>query len=173
MPVAGETAVVAPVIAQVRLATAQLSLNAAFGVATDAVHTPTPVLTVIAPGHVSEGISVSVTLTVNEHVLLFPAASATVYITVVMPELKVYVPIWLIPVAADAATVAPVIVHLRSVTPQLSLIVAFGVTIDALQLPAELFAVIFPGHAITGFSVSVTVTVKEQVADLPAASLAV
>ena len=40
-------------------------------------------------------------------------------------------------------------------------------------MPGSLLSTIFAGQAITGFSVSLTVTVNEQVAMFPAASVAV
>lgn len=88
MPVAGELAVVAPVMVHVRVESEQLSLTVGLGVTTEVLQLPAVVLTDIGVGQVTDGASVSVTVTVNEQVLLFPAASATVYFTVVMPELK-------------------------------------------------------------------------------------
>jgi hypothetical protein len=41
------------------------------------------------------------------------------------------------------------------------------------QVPAAVFVVMFPGHAMLGGTVSLTVTVKLQVAVLPLASAAV
>ena len=86
------------------------------------------------------------------------------------PVLKVYVPTWLIPTAADVAVVAPVIVHVSDVTEQLSAIIAFGTTTDALHTPTSTFCDIAPGQVIVGLILSVMVTVKLHVAWLPAPS---
>jgi hypothetical protein len=71
-------------------------------------------------------------------------------VTVVIPELKVYVPTWLIPAAGDAATVAPVIAHVRVVTEQLSDVTALGTTTDAEHNPASALWLMFEGHVIAG-----------------------
>jgi hypothetical protein len=94
-------------------------------------------------------------------------------VTVVIPELKIYVPTWLIPAAGDAATVAPVIAHVRVVTEQLSDVTALGTTTDAEHTPASVFWLIFEGHVIAGTRLSVMVTVAAQVAELPLASVTV
>ena len=78
MPVAGDDPVVAPVIAQVSPVTAQLSAVVGLGVATEAVQVPAPVLAVMLAGQVMVGSTVSVTVTVNEHVAVLLAASRTV-----------------------------------------------------------------------------------------------
>ena len=63
------------------------------------------------------GLTASFTVTVNEQVVVFPAASLAVYVIVVKPvpvvpfRLKVRVPTKFIPVAGEEATVAPVIVQ--------------------------------------------------------------
>jgi hypothetical protein len=77
------------------------------------------------------------------------------------------------PVSADDAVVAPAIVHVRSVTPQLSDTAASGTAIEAVQTPASAFADMFAGHVITGGWFSVTVTVKVHVAWFPEASATV
>lgn len=74
------------------------------------------------------------------------------------------------PVTGDDPLVAPVIVHERPVTAQLSAVVAFGVTTDALQVPTPTLAVMLAGHIIVGRMLSTTETVYEQVALLLAAS---
>ena len=59
-------------------------------------------------------------------------------------------------------------------TEQLSAAVGAGQVTTALQLPASLSCVMAPGvPVITGLSLSFTVTVKEVVSELPAASVAV
>ena len=94
----------------------------------------------------------SLIVTVNEHELLFPSGSLAVHATVVVPKAKV------LPLAGEHVTVAE----------QLS--VALGFVQDAIKFP---HCAIGEGHEpITGLSLSVTVTVKEQVA-LPLAFEAV
>ena len=46
-------------------------------------------LTVMSPGHVATGASVSLTVTVNEHVSALPAASEAMQVTVVAPAANV------------------------------------------------------------------------------------
>jgi hypothetical protein len=87
--------------------------------------------------------------------------------------LNVAVPRLLIPVAAEVATVAPVIAHVRVDTVQLSAVTALGVTTEAVHNPAAVFAVKFEGHVIVGLILSVTVTVNEQVAVSPAESVTI
>ena len=172
MPVAAEVALVAPVIAHVSNVTPQLSAVVGFVVTTEALHVA-PVVAVIFDGQEMVGKEVSFIATVYEHVPLFPAASRTVYVTVVTPALNVYVPMLLIPVAAEVAVVAPVIAHVNTVTPQLSAVVGFVVTILLEHVPAVTVFVMFAGQVIVGRVASVTVTVKKHVAILPAASLTV
>jgi hypothetical protein len=77
------------------------------------------------------------------------------------------------PVGADAPVVAPVSAHVNLVTPQLSPVVGFGVTTEAVQVPALTLAVMFPGHVMVGGVVSVTLTVAVHVAILPLGSVTV
>ena len=79
----------------------------------------------------------------------------------------------LIPAGAEFAVVAPVIAHARRVTAQLSAVVGFGVTTDAVQTPAPTFCAMLPGQVMVGRILSVTVTVKLHVALFPVASLTV
>jgi hypothetical protein len=79
---------------------------------------------------------------------------------VVTPTLNTKVPRLLIPVAADVPVVAPVSAQVNTVTPQLSPVVGFGVTTDAVQVPAPTFAVMLEGQVIVGRMLSVTVIVK-------------
>jgi hypothetical protein len=58
--------------------------------------------------------------------------------------LKVYVPRLFIPVDDEVAVVAPVTVHVRIVTEQLSVVVGLGVTTLALQELAAVNALIVP-----------------------------
>jgi hypothetical protein len=87
--------------------------------------------------------------------------------------LNVAVPTLLIPVAAEVATVAPVIAQVKEDTVQLSPVVGLGVTTEAVHKPAAVFAVKFAGQVIVGAILSVTVTVNEQVAVSPALSVTV
>jgi hypothetical protein len=92
---------------------------------------------------------------------------------VVTPILNTLVPRLLIPVAGDVPVVAPVSAHVNVDTPQLSAVVGFGVTTEAVHVPAPTFAVIFEGQVIVGGTVSVTVTVAVQVAIFPFTSVTV
>ena len=78
IPVAGDDAVVAPVMAHVSVVTPQLSAVVGLVVATDAVQVPAPALAVTLAGHVMVGRILSVTVTVNEQVAVLLAASRTV-----------------------------------------------------------------------------------------------
>src|SRR5664279_4275498 len=139
MPTTGEVAIVAPVIAHVRVLTAQLSEITALGTTTDALHTPASSFCDMFPGQVITGTILSVTVTVKLHVAWLPAASFTIYVTVVTPVLKVYVPTWLMPATGEVAIVAPVIAHVRVLTAQLSEINALGTTTEALHTPVSSF----------------------------------
>ena len=151
IPVVGDVAVVAPVKAHVSVTTPQLSVTTAFGMFTDAVHVPASTFAVVLDGHVNTGCTLSVIVTVNEHVAELPAASATTYVTVVTPVLNICVPRLLIPVVGELSVVAPVIVHVNRVTAQLSAVVGFGTTTDALHALVEVNAVIFAGQVMVGF----------------------
>jgi hypothetical protein len=78
----------------------------------------------------------------------------------------------LIPVAGEEPVVAPVITHVSWVTVQLSAKVAFGTAIVAVHKPGSVFLTMFAGQVTVGGCASTTVTVKEQVLVLPAASVA-
>jgi len=107
-------------------------------------------------GQVITGDSLSVTVTVNVLVDTFPDKSVAVIVTVVVPIAKLF------PEAGFAVTV----------TPQLS--VADGVnTTVAIFIPGFVLTVMLLIAAITGASLSFTVTVNEQVEVLPDASVAV
>ena len=88
-------------------------------------------LTVIFAGQVITGACTSFTVTVKLQVDVLPAASLDVYVTVVTPTLKVCVPTLLRPVSGEAPVVAPVNVHVLTVTAQLSVLVGFGVATEA------------------------------------------
>jgi hypothetical protein len=116
------------------------------------------------------GIQISVTVTVNEHVAVLPAASFTIYVIVVTPcpvvpfKLNVCVPTKLIPVAGEAPVVAPVIVHVSVVTAQLSAVIGLATAIVAVHNPTSVGTVILAGHVIVGTCASSTVIVNVQVA---------
>jgi hypothetical protein len=123
---------------------------------TTAPQEPGSVLTDIFAGHAIVGSSLSVTVTSNEHVAVFPLASVAVDTTVVVPTGNTE------PEAGTETTDEE----------QLSVEVTEKVTI-APQEPASVLTVMFAGQAIVGSSLSTTVTVKEQVAELPEPSRAV
>jgi hypothetical protein len=108
-------------------------------------------------GQVSCGASASFTVTVNEQVAVLFDASVTVQSTVVVPFGNTE------PDAGAQTVVAP---------GQLSFMVGLKVT-TAEQLPGSVLTVMLAGHVIVGGILSTTVTVNEQLAVLPAASLAV
>ena len=77
----------------------------------------------------------------------------------VVPTLNAWVPRLLIPVAAEVAVVAPVSAQVNTVTLQLSAVVGFGVTTEAVHDPAPTLAVMLEGHVIVGRILSVITTV--------------
>ena len=76
----------------------------------------------------------------------------------------------MIPDAALLPVVAPDSDQVCRVTPQLSPVVGARPFTTAEQTPASVDWLTFAGHVIVGFSLSVTITVKLQVAEFPAAS---
>src|SRR5439155_246778 len=112
------------------------------------------VTTVMASGHVTLGLCVSRTVTVNEQVLVLCAASKAVQVTVVLPRAKV------LPLAGKQVTL--------SVPSTMSLAVAVKVTVAPAGLVASV--VIGAGQLTVGIVVSRTFTVKVQVLVLCAAS---
>jgi hypothetical protein len=124
-------------------------------------------------GQAIVGLMLSTTVTVYEQVAVLPAASRTVYVTVLTPVLKVAVPTLLIPVAGLDAVVAPVIVHVKRVTAQLSAVVGLVVTTEVAQVPTVTLAVILEGQVMVGFTLSTTVTVIVHVFEFPVLSVAV
>ena len=103
--------------------------------------------------------------------MVLPEASVTVYVIVVTPELKEYVPTLLIPVAGEEEVVAPVINQVSEFTAQLSPIVGFCVITDALHPIAS--CEILAGQIIVGGWISLIVTIKLHVDALPEASFTV
>lgn len=79
----------------------------------------------------------------------------------------------MIPVAGEAPVVAPVKAQVCTVTAQLSAAVGlFGANV-AVHTPASVVIVTLAGQVTVGACVSFTVTVKVQLAVLPAKSVAV
>src|SRR5436190_1342209 len=100
----------------------------------------------------------SVTVTVKVQLLVFPLASVAVFVTVVTPTPNV------LPLGGRLT---------RLVTLQLSVALTVNVTLLRLHRPASAVTIKLLGHVITGFCVSVTVTVNAQLLVLPLASVAV
>lgn len=99
----------------------------------------------------------SVTVTVCVQVAVFPEASATVQVTVVVPKGKL----------AGASLVT-------LLTEQLSVVTGVPkLTPVAEQEPRSAFTLTFEGHTMVGFWLSVTVTFCVQLAVLPAPSVTV
>jgi len=124
-----------------------------------AVMLPFPVLSswTVTAWQIAVGVCPSTTVTLKEHVAVLPVLSVAVAVTVVVP----------------AANVLPEAGLLTIVSlPQLSEPVTLNVT-TALQLFKSLVWVISDGHVMTGFCPSTTVTVNEQVAELPLTSVTV
>ena len=81
IPVDADEPVVAPVITQVSLVTAQLSAVVGFAVAILLLHTPAEVVFVILAGHVIVGAIGSRTVTFEVQVETLPLLSVTVSVT--------------------------------------------------------------------------------------------
>jgi hypothetical protein len=134
----------------------QLSVDVLVYVTT-APHTPASLLTVIGALHVIVGACVSFTVTVNEQVAVLPDASVTTNVLVVTPIGNT---------EPDASPTVCVI----TCPGQLSVDVLVYVT-TAPQLFKSLLTTIGALHVIVGACVSLTVTLKLQVAVLPLASV--
>jgi hypothetical protein len=124
---------------------------------TVAEHVPGALPTEMLAGQEMVGGCVSFTVTVKLHVAVWPAASVAVDITVVVPTGKTE------PEAGLLTTVTP---------GQLSAAVTLKFTV-AEHWPAAAGCTMLAGQVMIGFCVSLTVTVKLQVAVRPAASVAV
>jgi uncharacterized protein YunC (DUF1805 family) len=136
----------------------QLSVNVGAVQVTTAWHDALA-LTVIFEGQPEiTGLVTSWTITLKEQVEVLPAASVAVYVTGVVPTENV------LPGALVVVSVPPA---------QLSVNVG-GVQVTTAWQDALALTVIFEGQPeITGFTASWTITLKEQVDVLPAASVAV
>src|SRR5258706_6947398 len=97
-------------------------------------------------------------MTVKVQVLVLPLASVAMLVTVVTPTGKV------LPLGG---------VLTRLVTVQLSVAVTVKVTLLRLHRPASAVRTRLAGQVMAGFWLSVIVTVKVQVLELPLASVAV
>jgi len=147
VPEGGTHVVVAP---------GQLSLAVAAKL-TIASQRPASVLVTTFAGHTTAGGSVSCTVTVKLHRLVFPLASVAVQFTAVTPLINVA------PEGGAQITVVPL---------QLSVADAVNVT-TASQRPAVVFVTIFVGQTTTGASRSCTITRNAHVAVFPLVSCAV
>ena len=114
-------------------------------------------------GHVRFGACVSRTVTRMLHVLTRPFTSVAVNVTVVVPF--GYVP--------EAFAPPPVYEFAIDATAQLSVAVASGTVTAAWHTLGSVPTVMFAGQVMTGFSTSVTVTLKAQVELFPLTSRAV
>jgi hypothetical protein len=140
----------------------QLSVAAGAAQLTTAEQFPASLITFMLPGQeVNTGFSLSVTVTVNEHKLVFPAASLAV-------NTMLFTPI------GNAEPLANPVVCTTETPGQLSLAMGAIQFTTALQSPGVFATVMLTGHDVnTGTSLSTTVTVNEQTAVLPLASVAV
>src|ERR1051325_6312479 len=104
------------------------------------------------------GAWLSLTVTVNVQAFVLPLPSVAVQVTVVRPLAKA------VPVAGEQTTEA---------VPQLSLAVGAVKVATAVHWPTSVFFTMFAGQAaMTGASVSLTVTVNVQALVLPLPSVA-
>jgi hypothetical protein len=103
-------------------------------------------------GQTIEGTSLSFTVTVKLHETVDPPASETLYVTMVLPLLKLKGEgTLLIPLIGDAAKVAPLIVHVRVViSPSGSLVIASRPLFEALQNPGSVFVTMLSGQTMVG-----------------------
>ena len=134
----------------------QLSVNVAVKL-TLLAHWPGAVLTVIGPGLLGTGRSVSVTVTVKVQLELLPAASVAVHTTLVVPFGKL---------KPDGGT------HAIEPPGQLSVNVAVKLMLLA-HWPGAVLTVIGPGQLGTGRWLSTTTTVWVQLRELPCVSVTV
>lgn len=140
----------------------QLSLAAGATQLTTAPQIPGVLFIVIFAGHdVNTGSSLSVTVTVNEHVATFPLISVAVYDMLVMPIGKL-------------EPLGNPVVCVNTNPPQLSLATGAGQNTTAPHEPGVLFTAIFNGHEVnTGTWLSTTVMVNAHTVAFPLASVAV
>jgi hypothetical protein len=112
--------------------TPQLSFAAGTVQLTDAPQLPAVLKALIVDGHPAiTGFSLSITVISNEHVILFPASSVAVYVTVVVPT-------------GNTSPLFAVLVNVF--IPQLSAAVGAIHVTDAPQIAASFTTDIFEGH---------------------------
>ena len=116
---------------------------------------PEPANAEILDGQFNIGAILSKTVTVCEAVFVLPAASVAIQVTTVFPNGKLD--------GALLLTLEPEQLSLNRAVPKLKL--------DAVQLFAFTFTVLFTGAVTVGFCVSIIVTVKLQV-EVPVTSVA-
>ena len=124
------------------------------------MHNPASVLVVTFDRQLIVGFSLSSTVIVKLHVAVLPAASVTLYVSVVVPTGNV------------EPLPSPVVLDVLSPV-QLSVPTGVVYVITAPQVPASLFAVMLEGHEIEGSILSSTVIVKLHEAELAAKSVTV
>src|SRR6266571_3042952 len=138
----------------------QLSLAVGAVKVATAVHWPASVLfTMLAGQAAMTGASLSLTITLKVQALVLPLPSVAVQVTTVAPFAKA------VPLAGKQTTEA---------LPQLSLAVGAVKVVTAVHWPASVFFTMLAGQAaMTGASLSLTVTLKVQALVLPLPSVAV
>ena len=109
-------------------------------------------------GHLIAGFSLSFTVTVKEQADVLPDASVAIYTFSVVPTGKIEL-------------LGKPLVN-STCTLQLSVAITSNV-VTAPQIPKSVLILRGVGHVIAGFSLSFTITVKEQADVLPDASVAV
>jgi hypothetical protein len=92
------------------------------------------------------------------------APFVSVYVTVVIPTLKLRLPTKLIPVDAELPVVAPLITQVSLLTLQLPLVIGLGLLMFALHLFPLMDEEILAGQVMDAGVLSATVTVNEHVA---------
>src|ERR1051325_7895277 len=128
-----------------KLVTLQLSVAVTLKVTLLRLHWPGSVAKTRLLGHETTGASSSVTVTVKVQVLVWPLASVAIFVTVVTPTGNV------LPLGGVLA---------RLVTAQLSVALTLNVTLLLLHRPVSALNSKLDGQVITGFWLSITVTVK-------------
>jgi hypothetical protein len=140
--------------------TVQLSLAVGAVQVTTLLQLPAAAVVTIFEGiPLMVGLILSLMVTVKEAVVICPAASVAVYVTVVVPTGKVAPLVW---------------VEVNELTLQLSPAVGAVQVTTLPQVPAVTFCVMFEGIPLmVGKILSTMVTVNEPVAVLPDGSVAV
>jgi len=132
-----------------RFVTPQLSVALTVKITLLRLQPPTSAARTRLLEHVNTGLCVSVTVTVKVQLDVLPLASVAVFVTVVVPS----------------GNVLPLVMLLvRLVTPQLSVALTKNVTLLRLHWPGSAVSTRLLEQVITEPCVSVTVTVKLQLA---------